>query len=272
MIFQSYIPNPPLDQFVEHFLYHEGIVSEHSVDRFLPDGNTEIIIDLDDEPKYIYDNETLEKIQTCQNIWASGIRTKPISIHSGEGTPMLIIFFKKGMAASFFPLPMNELSDTVIDAELLLSKEFLELREMLLDEKAVPKRFEIVERFLLDLYVEKLIVNECVDFAIDKIETQPDQVCLGNLYEKIGYSQKHFTNIFRSNVGITPKSFLKIVRFQKAIADIERNESPNWTEIALEAGFYDQAHFINDFKKFSGFTPNDYLRRKNGILNYVPVS
>ncbi len=272
MIFKSYIPNPPLDQFVDFFYYHENYQPDHSIDRFLPNGNVEIIIDLDDRPKYIYDNESLEAIQSCRYIWASGVRTKPISIHSGKESAMMVVYFKKGMAYPFFPLPMNEMADRVVDANLLFPAEFGFLREKLLAEKDIDARFRLTEEFLIDSYLSKLSINECVSFAIDQIIIRPDQINLGNLYQKIGYSQKHFTEMFKNHVGVTPKAYTKILRFQKAIGEVEAEGDTNWALIANDCGFYDQAHFINDFKFFSGFTPEDYLRRKNGILNYVPVN
>ena len=103
MITQTYIPRFPLNQFVDYFFFYEGYNPSHSFDRFLPDGNVELIIDLHDTPKYIYDNDTLRQIQTCHNIWASGVRTEPISIDSGREAAMIVVYFKKGLAYPFFP-------------------------------------------------------------------------------------------------------------------------------------------------------------------------
>jgi len=72
-------------------------------------------------------------------------------------------------------------------------------------------------------------------------------------------------------VGVSPKQYLRIMRFQKAIEAIENNATVRWSKIALESRYYDQAHFIHDFKLFSGFTPNEYMKRKTAMLNYVPV-
>ncbi len=271
MIFQTHIPKAPLNEFIESFIFYDGIPREHLVDRFLPDGNVEIIIDLHDKPQYIYDNETLKEIQACNHVWASGVRTQPITIPSGKDSSMFIIAFKRGLAYPFFPLPMSEIVDHVIDADLLYGDEFAHLREAILENKDSLHKFEIVEDFMLKKFSGKLILNPCVDYAVKTIVQKPDQISLKNLSDKIGYSQKHFISMFKKQVGITPKNYLKIMRFQKAVNEIERLSKVNWNLISFDCGFYDQAHFINDFKEFSGFTPEEYLKQKTDVLNYVPI-
>ncbi|HEU0297642.1 MAG TPA: AraC family transcriptional regulator, partial [Anaerolineales bacterium] len=71
---------------------------------------------------------------------------------------------------------------------------------------------------------------------------------------------------------VAPKQYLKIMRFQKAILEIEKGTTMHWSEIALQNGFYDQAHFIHEFRAFSGFTPGEYIKRKSSLLNYIPVA
>ncbi len=77
--------------------------------------------------------------------------------------------------------------------------------------------------------------------------------------------------MFRNQVGVSPKEFLKIIRFQKAVNEIETTPDFDWSGIAADCGFYDQAHFINDFRHFSGFTPTEYARRRGTFLNYIPI-
>jgi AraC-like DNA-binding protein len=272
MILKIHIPNYPLNKFVDNFVYYEGLNPEHAIDRFLPDGNTEIIIDFHDTPQYIYDNETLKEIQACHNVWASGVRTGYISIPSGRQAAMFIIAFKKGMAYPFFPVPMNEMADRVVDADLLWGRNFAHLREHLMEIRDVDLKFAAAERFLLRHFQTRFNLNPAVEYALAEIIGSPDQINLGRVSGRLGYSQKHFIALFKQQVGVTPKSYLKIMRFQKAIAEIEACGEVDWTGISLDCGFYDQAHFINDFKFFSGFTPEEYLQRKSDLLNYVPVA
>lgn len=271
MIFQAHVPIFPLDQFIELFVYFERAEHSHTVDRFLPNGDTELLIDFHDTPQFVYDNNTLKEIQACHHVWASGVRTEPITIPSGNGAAMMVVSFKKGMAYPFFPFPMNEISDSVVDAELVWGGEFSLLRERLLETKDVKLRFEIVEQFLLRKFRSRLNANACVAFAVSEMRERPDAWSISEMNRKIGYSQKHFAAIFAKHVGVTPKAYLKIMRFQKAVGEIESNPKIDWTKLALDCGFYDQSHFINDFRLFSGFTPEEYLSKKSEYLNYVPV-
>jgi AraC-like DNA-binding protein len=274
MILEVHTPAFPLDLFVNGFIYYDGLDPVHRMDRFLPDGNTEIIIDLTDKPQYIYDNETLEEIQACRQAWISGVRTRPITIPSGRGARMLIVAFKKGKAYPFYPLPMSEITDVVVDADLIFGQDIRDLREQLLSTSSIDQMFSLAEKFLLRRAGGSLpsdVSARCVEYAVSSIMRVPGRLSLRQLNDQIGYSQKHFISLFRNKVGVPPKQYMKILRFQKAISEIEWVSSFHWSEIAVHNGFYDQAHFINEFRNFSGFTPGEYLKRKTDVLNYVPV-
>jgi AraC-like DNA-binding protein len=264
----------PLNEFIENLVYYDGLSAAHNLDRFLPDGNTEIIVDLTEKPQFIYDNETLQEIQSCRYAWVSGVRTRPITIPSGRGSRMLIVAFKKGKAFPFYRFSMSELTDRVVEADLVFGRDIHHLREQLLAAKSIDRMFDVTEAFLLQQAGEAIcesISTRCIGYAVSALINQPTSQRLYELSDEVGYSQKHFINLFREQVGVLPKRYLKIMRFQKAIRAIENNQAIRWSNIALESGYYDQAHFIHDFKLFSGFTPHDYLKRKADLLNYVPV-
>lgn len=276
MIFETYIPTFPLNQFIENFTYYKGFNPDHSVDRFLPDGYTYVVFDLTDYPKFIYDNHTLKEIQSCRNVWFSGIREKYITIPSGRDSEMFIINFQKGKAYPFVEMPMHELTDFVVDGELVMNSEILNLREKFFECLTVQEKFTCAEKYLTSRFLKKLIANPFVDYSVNLILQNPNQISINHLTKKVGYSQKHFIKIFKEHVGLTPKAFLKIIRFQKVIREIETTRPANlrhggWTNVALESGYYDQAHFINDFKDFSGFTPNQYLNMQREFANYIAV-
>ena len=274
MISQIYTPGFPLNDFVRHFIYFEGFDPIHNIDRFLPDGNAEIIIELSEIPQYIYNNETLAELQTCRYGWVSGVRTQPITIPSGRGSRKLIVAFKKGRAHPFYDIPMHELADRVVDADIIFGNTFHNLREQLLASSSVHQMFLLIEKFLLQQAGDSLCADtqsKCIKFVMTNITRQPNILGFQQFSSQIGYSQKHFISLFKKRVGVSPKQYLRIMRFQKALLEIETSQAIDWSRVAVESGFYDQAHFIGDFKNFSGFTPNVYMKRKTATLNYVPV-
>jgi AraC-like DNA-binding protein len=274
MVFQVYIPTFPLNNFIERLFYYEGINAAHSMDRFLPDGNAEIIIDLTEGTQFIYDNETLDEIQACRFFWSSGVRTRPITIPSGNGSRILVVAFKRGRAYPFYPMPVSELTDHVVSADLIFRRSILELREQLLAAASIDQMFLLVETFLFGWARDRLsseYTSRCIEYAVSSIINQPNRLGFGQLSEQIGYSQKHFISLFKRQVGVSPKQYLKIMRFQKAVLELELGRPTDWSQFAWENGYYDQSHFIHEFRNFSGFTPGDYMQRKTDMLNYVPV-
>ncbi len=271
MIAKHHIPLYPLNQFIASFYYYSGISPEHAVERFLPDGNIHLLFDLTDTPQYIYDNYTLKEIQACKNVWFSGFRTQPITIPSGRENEMIIVTFHKGKAFPFLSDPIAELTNHVVDAELVIKNNILNLRDRLKEAKTIAQKFFLLENHLLKHYRSSLQKNPYVEYAITRITATPDMCSLKDISDKSGYSQKHLIKLFKDGVGVTPKEFLKVIRFQKAIETIEQQKTINWTSVALDCGFYDQSHFIADFKFFSGFTPTQYIKQRGAVLNYIPV-
>lgn len=273
MIFRAHIPRFPLNRFIQVLIYFEGIEHAHKIDRLLPNGETEILISFHDTPQYIYDNATLKEVQACNHVWAAGVRTEPITIPAGSMASMMVVSFKKGMSYPFYPFPVNEISDHVLDADLIWGNDFGLVREQMLETTDIDRRFAIMETFLMRKFASRLVADGCVAFAVGEMAGNPDRQNMARMSAKIGYSQKHFISMFKQRVGLTPKAYLKIMRFQKAINTIEKTPRGNidWAAIAYDCGFFDQSHFINDFRVFSGFTPAEYLSKKSDYLNYVPV-
>ena len=270
-VYEIYAPALPLRNYISHFTYYRNHTPGHRMDRFLPNGNIEIVIDLTETPKFIYDNIYLTEIQACHKLWVSGIRNKYITIPSGLDAEMFVLNFCKGKARAFLGMPLSEITDTVIDGDLVLKKIFLSLREQLLVHHTVEKKFQVAEQMLTSYFSHRLCSNPVIEYSLNKILASPEIVVIKNLVAKTGYSPKHLIHLFEQNVGVSPKSFLRIIRFQKSIREIETKGETNFACLASDCGYYDQSHFIADFKSFSGFTPVEYMTRKSNYLNYVPV-
>jgi AraC-like DNA-binding protein len=272
MILYQHVPVFPLSQWIESFIYYRDFHPAHDLDRLLPDGNVTLIFDLTDEPKYIYDNESLKEIQSCRHVWLSGIRNTYITIPSGKDSEMLVVNFHKGKAYPFVDDPLCAFTDHVVDGDIAFGRQIHELRERLLAQPSPQQMFQCAEMHFLSIIQRFSKANPYVDFAVSQILRAPGQQVIARISDRAGYSQKHMIHMFKTHVGVPPKTFMRIMRFQKAVCDIEAQVHVDWSQVAFESGYYDHPHFIHDFKSFSGMTPLQYLAAKNDQLNYVPVA
>lgn len=274
MILQFHIPPLPLTSYVELMTYYKGYNPPHTIERLLPDGGIDLIIDLTNVPKYIYDNDRLTEIQSCKRAWISGMRTEYISIQARAAeSEMLVIRFRPGMAWSFLHIPVLEIKDKVMDAELVFGNEMLSFREQLLEQAELAQKFTIAEQYLLQRIKNHLEVHPAILYCISQIGINPSQASIREITHKTGYSNKHLISLFRKYAGINPKQYVSVLKFQQAVQLLENNPGQiNWTGLALDCGYYDQAHFINEFKRFSGFNPSAYMELRGDYINYIPVS
>ncbi len=91
------------------------------------------------------------------------------------------------------------------------------------------------------------------------------------LTERLGLSPKRFIQLFSQQVGLTPKVYCRVQRFQRVLQTVQLQQQVDWADVAAGCGYYDQAHFIRDFRAFSGFNPSAYLSLRGENLNHVPL-
>jgi AraC-like DNA-binding protein len=268
--FINRIPSFPLNNFVEYILHYEDYNPAHPKEKILPDGGIDLIIDLTEESKTIFNNEDYSRFRTIKKGWISGVRKEFITIGASHQA-MIVIRFKPGRAFPFFKFPLSELTDKIIELDEIWNSRFLHLRDKLINFTNPNKRVETVESFLLKISKNKLDICKSVDFTIDELSRKESSVKIKELADKIGYSHKHFVHLFEQKVGITPKYYSRIMKFQQAVMSLERQKNVDWFDLAYQCAYYDQSHFVNEFKRFSGLNPTSYLKEKGEIINYIPV-
>jgi AraC-like DNA-binding protein len=269
MIYQIHLPLPPLSEFIEHFFYYEGYAAAHSMEKFLPDGSMDLLIDLTDTPKKLFYNEEGTNYTSFRKSWMSGMKTEYILIDASVSC-MIGVHFKPGGAYPFFNLPMSELNDLTIETDVFWHREVDDLRESILQCKSIPGKFALLEKHFLQKG-GMLEPNIFIKFAIGELQRSPGVWSINRLARKTGYTQKHLIQLFKKYVGLSPKQFSRIMRFQKVIRELETNQSIEWTSLALDSGFYDQAHFIREFQAFSGINPSTYMVERGEYRDYLPV-
>lgn len=252
-------------------VYHKGYAPEHTKERFLPDGTTNIVFDLREDPKYIYDNQTLEKKQECTKVWFSGMHTQYLTISSGQHAEMMVVTFQAGGAHILLEESLYPFKDTVVEGEHALGKAVLSLRKELIGKSSIQEKFTVLEQWLLASCNFETDLQKTIRPFVVQIRKSKEQVKLQEMAVNSGYSQKQFIHLFKQCVGLTPKQYHRIIRFNDILNAIYGKKKLEWASIALECGYFDQAHFIKDFRAFSGLNPRKYIDEQGGWPNYVPI-
>ncbi len=271
MITATHIPRPPLDRFVEFFWFHEGYYADHRLERVLPDGSMELIINLRDEDRHVFDRVTCRPRQSYRRSWLSGPHSEFIVIDNAPDASMIGAHFRPGGAQAFFGFPLDELHNNVVDFAAICHGESGSFRDQLLEAPHPAGKFRVFEEELLARWRGFAFRHRAVVHALERFTRQPHDGTIGQVTNEIGLSPRHFIALFTRQVGMTPKKFCRVRRFQTALNEIHRRREVVWADVAMDCGYYDQAHFINNFREFCGVTPGDYLRDRPEFPNFVPV-
>jgi AraC-like DNA-binding protein len=271
VIFRGYKPGPPLTHLVDLIWYYEGYISGHRLERVLPSGEMEIVINLSQDEARLYDRNDLSRVQTLCGTILMGAQTEHCVIDTSETMNTLGVNFKPGCAFAFCPMPVDELQGLHVTLDSVWGVVGRSLRERVLGVPTVEEKFRVMESVLLER-AKTMERHPAVEFAVRTLSSQKSNaMCLTDVVQRVGYSQRHFNALFEGEVGISPKKFSRVQRFQQVLWNVHGKDQVNWTDVALGCGYYDQAHFIHDFRSFSGMTPSEYMAVKTEHVNHVGV-
>ncbi len=271
MIVRIHRPAWPVSEVVSHVVYHSGYAPGHLVDRLVPDGTVNLIIDLTADPKHIFDNVTLLPVETFRDSWVSGMRTKPISISAGENSSMVVVSFQPHEAGRVLHEAMHHLSDRVEDAISVVGPGIAALRERLLAHRSPDECFHHVDAWIAGRMRPARTDTGVLAHALQTLSARPESIRVGHVATATGYSMKHLSHLFKEHVGVTPKQVHRVARFQKVLGVLMDTDKPDWARLALEHGYADQAHFIRDFRALAGMTPSAYWSARSTDPNYIAV-
>jgi AraC-like DNA-binding protein len=272
MASHRYKPPSPLGDFVQCFWYWEGIPEgTHTHERLMPNGEATIVFNLKDTPICIFHSDDVRRFDTYGHAIVSGPRTNYFVIGSAEQERVMGIQFKPGGSFPFFREPADAIENTSICLEDLWRARVDELLERMLSASDISGMFQILEQDLLDQLARPLAWHPAVDYVLHHFRRIPHLTTVARMTERIGLSPRRFIQLFRQQVGLTPKAFCRVRRFQQALTTVHGAKEVDWTQVALDCGYYDQPHFIHDFQAFSGMTPSAYLAAATPHLNHVPI-
>ena len=254
-------PHPMLRPYV---LGYEGFTERAArlvCRRELPNGAAVLILNFG-APYRVRDPRQPTRVDAPRLGFVSGLYETYVLVESqGLAQCIQVNFTPLGMRR-FLGMPMREVTNRVVDVGEVLGAAAMRLLEHLDEAPDWESRFRLVDAFIAARLKQTPSPPTGVAWAWRQIDMAAGCLSIGTLPEELGWSQKHLIAQFREHVGLPPKTLARILRFNRVIRDLTRDDNPGWAEIAYRSGYYDQAHLIRDFRAFAGCTPSEYLGRR----------
>jgi AraC-like DNA-binding protein len=268
MDYCTFRPALPLSAFVDLFWLRTGYAQPHPKERLLPDGTTELVINLAEDSFRVYEREQTDRYTLFPGYMVSGVHSKFTVIDTAQQAVVIGVHFRPGGAFPFFGFPAHELRDSRVPLDALWGTTAALLREQLLEAPTSQAKFQILEQVLLTQLTQPLARHPAVNFALGQLPVSQN---VAHIAEQVGLSTRRFGQLFNEQVGLTPKLFWRIRRFQQVVYCLKDGVAVDWSRLALDCGYFDQSHFIHDFQAFSGLNPTVYLNSQTPHLNHLPV-
>ena len=257
MKYQEIIPGERLKPYVKCYYIFESVTNVELEDTVFPGGNMEIIFNLGEG---IWKSAVNEVFHTTPQVELWGQITQPLAIKSLGKNMMLGIKFFSHSAAYFLNEEVWEFNDQISDLSSLLGAPVRILHSKLMETPQLDRRIELLESFLLS----RLSIKERRSDKITMIGQVMKEMQHNSFSDNIeatasryNITPRYLRKLFLQYTGVTPKLYNKINRFQLSLRLITKNEV-SLTSIAYDCGYFDQSHFIRDFKSFTGITPSAY--------------
>ncbi|WP_165422896.1 helix-turn-helix domain-containing protein [Ktedonosporobacter rubrisoli] len=257
MLYACHTPSYPLNSYIYDLYYLEGPVSYTRLKTF-PIPSLNLMVNFG-HPFSVRRSDQAQPLAVCRRSWGVGVFS---TYHVVDWPPSVRFFgvhFKPGGAAPFFPLPLSELHNQVVELDAIWGCFADEVRERLHDAPTIEEGFALFEQLLLARFSHMSRGWGLVQHAIEEIVNRHGDLSIRELSEQIGISQNHLKTQFKQLIGASPKEFARLSRFFHVLSSIDPMQPVDWTLIAHQSGFYDQPHFNKEFAAFTGYSPSRYL-------------
>jgi AraC-like DNA-binding protein len=258
MSYRLYEPSFPLRQYVDFIWRVENArASAPSRQRIYPDGAMALVVHLrKPTATYFIDDET----HSIRVPLLAGPYSRSFQIDPSQPTAAIGVQFRPGAARAFYPVAAHELHNADIALSDLDPAEADRLLNEICSATGADAQLRAMERYLNEKLVSSAAIHPVVGYAVEQLSRTGAAGGVGRIQAETGLSHTRFIELFREHVGLTPKLFCRVRRFQALIERIRKGLPVNWAELAVECGYFDQAHLIRDFRAFAGVTPLAYSR------------
>lgn len=252
-------PGPPLESAVECLWHYCGSGTQsHGRERVLPNGRFQLVIDIAEGAATV-----------------SGLRIGHVVVDAGALSSAMGVVFRPGATAKFFEGSALDFYGRAVPLASVWGPRTRSLLDRLGDESSARKRLAILEATLTDVWSERdgksRVVPPAVAHALRTFHATPGIMTIANVSREVGWSRRWLTQSFAESVGMAPKRYCRLLRFQHVVRQVGAGRRIDWAELAIASGFCDQAHLAHEFRTFSGLTPEGFLRAQRPFANHVKI-
>jgi AraC-like DNA-binding protein len=258
-------PHPSLAAHVNYY-WHVSDAPTHERVHIVPSGTLEIVINLHEDEIRICDRSDPTRLMHFSGAVASGAQGGYFVVDVRARASIVGVHFKPGGAFALLGVPPGSLTDEHADLEALWGARAIELRERLCAVGDVGERFRILDRELLRRLRSAARPRGEVAFALRRLLATNARV--DRVAAEVELSHRRLIEIFAAEVGVAPKVFSRVGRFQRALNLAKQGEAADWPQLALRCGYFDQPHLIREFVSLSGLSPVDLLQRSAAVKGH----
>jgi AraC-like DNA-binding protein len=273
MLYLERRPHPALAPFIKTLWYAcDPEATTHRHERVLPNGHAQIVISLARD--YLTDaNHPTDPLQHSPAAILLGIYSQHQQIDTIDIAELIGIVFHPGGTIPFFPANTQAFTNRETSLEDLWGNAAANLRNDLREALTPSQKFDLLDLALRHCLSQSKTPHRTrvIDYALTHLHQSPGTTTIARLTSDIGISPRRLSQLFREQIGVSPKLYCRIQRFQQAVQHMHRGADIHWAELALNCGYYDQSHFANDFHAFSGLSATEYSVSKRSWANHVPL-
>ena len=272
MLYVERIPASPLNKFVRSLWYTSAPQVSHGRERVLPTGRTQVILNLARD--FLLDCPQGQRGRPMPPSAVVGARSIYEIVDTSDMADLIGIVFHPGGFAPLASDAADLFSNRSMPLEEAWGTPARTLRDRLRELSTPQAKLNCLEQFLVNYFAPQIARFRPerrgeVDFALSRFGRFPSVGSVRETARQIGWSERRFSQVFREQVGFTPKVWCRIQRFQRAVRQLHAGVDIRWAELALDCGYYDQSHFANEFRAFSGVDATTYSARRTLWANHI---
>jgi AraC-like DNA-binding protein len=263
-------PRGPLASYVEKLWYCDGYQVSHRKQRVLPNARFQLFFSLTDAPLGGPSGAN-GALGQCASSLVVGIRSGFSVIDTATLQSAMGVLFWPGGARAFFDAPAEVFYNQSVPLDMIWGSLANGVRDRLREATTAAGKFRVLETALLERANKRLELHAAVLYALGEFARAPHIRSVLDVAREAGLSRRRFAQLFREQVGLTPKLYCRLRRFQDVSQQIALGAPVDWADLALAGGYCDQAHLANEFRNFSGISPTAYLASERSYVNHAPT-